>query len=234
MAMKKEWLPQLAHCKLFRGISETTLSQLLSCLSPKHAIYKKNEWIAIEYEPFFGLGIVLFGEVAVVKETFKGGITILAHFKEGDLFGEMVAFSDTGVWPSSVLAQTDCEVLFIRAEEFLGFCSKLCESHRVLLTNITRILAQKALLLNKKVSYLTIKSIQGKLAKYLLEQKKTHNSLTFSLPLNRQALSHFLNVSRPSMSRELCKLRDEGILAFYKESIKILDLEKLHALAEDA
>lgn len=89
--------------------------------------------------------------------------------------------------------------MFIHPEKMLGFCDKVCDSHRTLIENITKIISQKALILNEKVDYLTIKSMKAKVAKYLLEQYKKTGSLTFTLPLNREALADFLNVSRPSM-----------------------------------
>ncbi len=83
------------------------------------------------------------------------------------------------------------------------------------------------------MEYLLLKTINGKLSKYLLEQKALNNSLTFELPMNREKTADFLNISRPSMSRELGRMRDEGIVEFYRNSIRILDEEKLIALLEE-
>ncbi|NWJ46786.1 MAG: winged helix-turn-helix domain-containing protein [Chloroflexi bacterium] len=62
-----------------------------------------------------------------------------------------------------------------------------------------------------------VKSIKGKISKYLLELQRRSGICTFMLPLKRGELADFLNVSRPTLSREFCKLRDEGII----DSIKI-------------
>ena len=51
--------------------------------------------------------------------------------------------------------------------------------------------------------------------------------INITVPLNRNELASFLNVSRPSMSRELCQLRDEGIIDFHLSTFKIKDLEAL-------
>ncbi len=84
-----------------------------------------------------------------------------------------------------------------------------------MLQNVIKIIAQKTLFLNNKVAYLTIKSMRKKLVKYLLEQYQEKQSLTFSLPMNREELADFSNVSRPSMSREFCKMWDAGIIELY-------------------
>ncbi len=230
--MVKELKQVLAESVLFQGIPEDELGGLISCLSSKVHEYGKNEYIAIEDESFEGIGFVLSGEVTVIKENVSGNRTILANLKAGDFFGEIIAFSGVKTWPSTVLSLTESRIIFINPDKVLGYCSNACDSHKILLTNIARIVAQKTLILNKKVEYLTIKSMKGKLSKYLLEEYKKNGSLTFTMPLNREKLAEFLNVSRPSMSRELCNMRDAGIIEFYRESVKIIDLKALIRLIE--
>jgi CRP-like cAMP-binding protein len=53
----------------------------------------------------------------------------------------------------------------------------------------------------------------------------------FMLPLKRNELADFLGVSRPAVSRELGRMRDEGLIEFYKSSVRILGLAGLRGLA---
>ena len=122
--------------------------------------------------------------------------------------------------------------MYIHPEKILGVCDKVCFSHKTLISNIVKVISKKAFILNKKVEYLTIKSMRGKLSKYLIEQYKIAGSLTFTISLNREELADFLNVSRPSMSRELCKMRDSGVIDFYKESVRIINLKELQGMLD--
>ena len=61
-----------------------------------------------------------------------------------------------------------------------------------MIENMLGILAQKAQVLNKKVEYLTIKSLRGKISRYLLEQHKISGMLTFNIPLGRNELAELL------------------------------------------
>jgi CRP-like cAMP-binding protein len=88
------------------------------------------------------------------------------------------------------------------------------------------------LLLNQRVEYLTIKSMRGKISNYLLEQYRITGNNHLILPLNRNELADFLNVSRPSMSRELCSMRDEGVIDFHLNAFRIVDIEKLKAMSD--
>jgi DNA-binding transcriptional regulator LsrR (DeoR family) len=60
-----------------------------------------------------------------------------------------------------------------------------------------------------------------------LEQYKKTGRDTFMLPMNRNELADFLNVTRPSLSREMSRLREEGVIDFHMESIKILQVDVL-------
>ena len=86
-------------------------------------------------------------------------------------------------------------------------------------------------MLNRKVEYLTIKSMRGKIATYLLEQYNKFGKKNFLLPLKRDDLADFLNVSRTALSRELGRMRDEDLLDFYRSSIKLNNMEKLKMAA---
>jgi CRP-like cAMP-binding protein len=222
----------LRSSPIFQGISPDALDTMLDCLKPKISNYKKNSYIAVEGEPYTGLGILLSGEASVMKEGASGSRIIMAVIGPGDLFGEMIAFSPKQDWPASVLAQTPCSVMFLSPEKIIGECTNACASNKLLIKNMLAILSTKALMLNQRVEYLAIKGMREKISVYLLEQYKINKKNTFTLPLKRNELADFLNVSRTALSRELGRMRDEGIIEFYRTSVKINNLNVLRKGAE--
>lgn len=217
----------LQSTKMFKNISPIEIEKMLHCLNPRVLSYHKGESIANAGDDFEGIGIVIDGEIIVAKESIAGDRTVMTVLKSGDMFGEMVSFSDKKVWPASVSAQSECSIVFVSPEKVITMCDKLCESHRQLIENLLWIMSRKALMLNRKVEYLSIRSLRGKLCAYLLEQHKmTHNTI-FTLPMNRDELADFFNVARPSISRELSKMKEDGLIDFHKSSFKILDFEKM-------
>jgi len=212
---------------LFQGIELKNIKTMLDCLKPKYSCYNKNEYVINFGDNFYSIGIMLKGEAIVIRENAAGNRTIMTYLKQGDIFGEILAFSNQSKWPSTVQAQEKCEVLFLSKDKIIGQCDNICSWHRILIQNFLKIISERAIMLNKKVEYLTIKSMRGKISTYLLEQSKKIGSCSFVLPLNRNELADFFNVSRPSMSREMCKMRDEGVIDFYLNAFKILDLEAL-------
>lgn len=225
--MFNEIIDQIVNSQLFRSIDKEDLTSLLHCLEPRISSYKKNDYITIAGNKFDSIGILLSGEATVSKENAAGNRTIMAILKPGDMFGEIIAFSKQSTWPSSVQAQEFCKVFFLAKDKIVNECQKLCPWHKMLIQNMLAILSEKALVLNRKVEYLTIIGIREKVSTFLLEQFKKTGNTTFMLPMNRKELAEFLNVSRPSLSRELGRMRDEGIIDFHMATIKILDINRL-------
>jgi CRP-like cAMP-binding protein len=94
------------------------------------------------------------------------------------------------------------------------------------------ILSDKIVMLNKKMSILNAESLKGRIAVYLLSLQQSSKRMVFDLPMNRQELAEFLNVKRPSLSRELSNMQRDGIIDVYRSSVKILDMERLRELAD--
>ncbi len=227
--MYTKWLNSLMKVKLFTNIEINELKSMLNCLRPNEVSYKKKEYITIAGNEFTGIGIVVEGEVTVTKENAAGDRVIMSKLNEGSIFGEIIAFSDKDKWPATVIASTDCTVLFLSPDKIVGNCPRMCIGHKLLIQNMLKLISQKALTLNRKIEYLTIKSIRAKISTYLLEQYNIIGKNKFMISLKRNELAEFLNVSRPSLSRELIKMKDEGIIDFYRSSFKIIDLEALKA-----
>jgi CRP-like cAMP-binding protein len=231
--MEQRYLERVSSTILFNGIDIKDIPHVLDCLDYKIIDFKKNDYIVRINETYQGVFIMLDGEAAVVRESYNGSRVIVNVFNLGDMFGEAVAFCGAANWPATIQALSDCTMMTVHPEKILNMCNRACTFHKVILANMIRVVAKKACDLNRKVEYLMLRSINGKLSKFLLEQKEKSGSLTFKLPLNREKLADFLNISRPSMSRELGLMRDNGIIEYYRDSIRIKDEAKLRALLEE-
>ncbi|KUO71073.1 MAG: transcriptional regulator [Desulfosporosinus sp. BRH_c37] len=229
--MFEKYLEEVSKTSLFQGILSKDISTMLNCLKPRVCSYTRNDYIVTGGDVYESIGIVLKGSATVSKENAEGKRTVITLLKQGEIFGEIIAFSSQMIWPATVQAHEACVVLFLPRGKIVGECDRMCSWHRILIQNFLRIISERALMLNKKVEYLTIKSIRGKISTYLLEQYRKSGDVNITLPLNRNELSDFLNVSRPSMSREMSKMREEGIIDFHLTSVKIKDVQGLKQMS---
>lgn len=227
--MDAAWLDVLEKMPLFQGIDREDLILLMGCVNPLRLDYSARDFIAQAGDDFTGIGVVLKGNVAVSKENAAGERVILSLLGPGDMFGEMAAFSGQASWPATVNAQEPATILFLPPAMIISGCDKMCERHRQMTQNMLGILTKKALLLNQKLGYLAIKSLRSRICTYLLEQRNAAASDTFVLPMKRHELADFLNVSRPSLSREMGRMKEEGLIDYYRSSVRILDPGALRA-----
>ncbi len=213
--MYEKWLKQLEKNALFKNIDEKEIRRVLSCMKPSIKNYKKKDIITIEKEPLHAIGIILEGEVLVGKEDDASERMIMAKLKRNDIFGEIAAYT-SGKWPATVTAEADTTILFLAPEKVVAICGQVCTGHKVLIENMLNIIANKALKINEKIEILTMKSVRKKITHYLLQQERKTNSLSFEIPLNRNELAEYLDITRPSLSRELARMQEEGLIAYQK------------------
>jgi len=230
--MIEEYIDIIKESPLFYGIKEDEIISLLKCLTPKIHCYNKNECIVNSGEALDKFGLVLEGEAFIVKENAEGNRVIMSVVKKGNMFGEMLVFSSNKKWPVTVRVQSCCKVLFLTNSDLIARCGNNCSWHISMLNNFMKLISDKSLMLNKKVGYLSIKSMRGKISAYLLEQYENNCNINITLPLKRSELADFLNVSRPSMSREMCQMRDEGIIDFHLSTFRIKDIEALKSFCD--
>lgn len=228
--MYQNWYDDLTKIALFNDITQAEIENMFMCLRPLIKEFKKNEIIALEGEEIKSFGILLEGKLMLYKEKFDGSRVLLKPVEPGHLFGEIAAFSEKRIWPAQVQVAKNSTVMFLPPEQITNTCTNLCRGHRMLTLNMIKIISKKAINLNKTIEYLSVKSIKQKIAYYILDQYKKNNSKSFMLDMNRNELSDYLNVTRPSLSREMGNMREEGLIDYHRSSIKILDLDKLSSL----
>ncbi len=213
---------------LFKGLTRDEIEMCLKCSDAKLKHYEKNQIIFSQMDPPLALYVLLQGSVSVCKDAPDGRRYIVTNIEEKDIFGEVYVFLKKADYNYYVLANTDSAVLAIPREYFFNTCDKACNAHSLIIQNMLGILAQKAYFLNNKVQLLTSGSLRQKIAKYLLDN--CNNKKYVKLSMNREQLSAYLNVTRPSLSRELVKMQEDGLIEVDRDMVKIVDMDKLSTI----
>lgn len=216
----------LTENQLFRNIDSYELNEMLKNLGAYINSYKKNESISVENEKLEGVGIILSGVVSIGKDSPSGDRHMMARLGMGEIFGEVALYTGT-LWTATVLAEEDTSVLFLPAEKLLYPESSNCEVTYIFTLNMLHIIAKKARALNEKLELLSLKGIRKKICLYLIKQHQRMNKKEFTISLKRGEMAEYLQVSRPSLSRELIRLKEDGLLDFKGRSFKLIDLDGL-------
>lgn len=216
-----EFINVLLHSPMFQGMDEQKILSVLTCLAARRHSYPKGNYVLRAGEPVDTFGFVLEGSAHVVQEDFWGNRNIIADIGVGEIFAESYACAVGTPLSVNVIAQENTTILFLNVRRALTTCSTACEFHNTLIRNLVAMLAAKNLRLNEKLQHVTQRSTREKLLSFLSAESGRRGSATFEISFNRQQLADFLSVDRSAMSNELCKLRDEGVLAFERNRFEL-------------
>lgn len=218
--------------QLFNNISKAEIRQILKCGKARVEEYKDNQIVFQKDDNVKKFGIILEGQFNLVSWKFNGTRAIVTTLEQNDLFGEALAFSSSKEAPYDLVSSGNSKALILPYSVFFTMCREVCNFHKILINNMLSILADKIVLLNNKMHILNTETLRGRIAMYLLTLHKKNNSVIFDMTMKRQELADFLNVKRPSLSRELSKMQQENIIEVQRSTVKIIDMDTLKELAD--
>lgn len=217
-----KYLEVLQKCILFNSISKENLLIMLSCLNAKVQQYTKNQTIITEGQKATHIGIVLSGEVQIVRMDYYGNRSLVTEIYPSQLFGESFVCADVKSIPISVIASEKSDIMLIDGKRIMQSCCNACEFHDQIIFNLLKVIATKNLIFHQKIEITSKRTTREKLMTYLLQQAKAKNTSSFTIPYDRQELADFLEVDRSGLSSEISKLRAEGILECKRSQFTLL------------
>ena len=189
--------------QLFRGMTADELAALRAAHCIRVQRYDKNALIYHAGRVVHEIGIVQSGSVNVESNDLWGNKSILSHVEAGQAFAETYALCGEPLMVD-VAAAEPCEILWL---------------------DLVPMLQQKNLALSQRIRCTTPKSTRGRLLTYLSAQAVRAGSTHFSIPFDRQQLADYLNLDRSALSKELGKMRDDGLIRCRKNEFELCGTE---------
>ena len=221
---------------IFYGLSDEEIEKSLHCSRGKVIVIPKGQFIYRQEDEPTRLYFVLEGSVELGSCNALGKLTRIRILHEGDCCGETELFLASDGYHSYAKAISDTRLLSVPQEFFGGQCERCCIHHSRVVYNMLYVFAEKSDQDNRQIDLLTLGSLRQRIAAFLLEEKEkapadaSHPSL-IQLSLNREELAAYLNTTRPSLSRMLLQMQEEGLLRIVSRSrIELSDEEGLRAL----
>lgn len=221
-------IENLRYSEIFRNMSLEDIEKSIVCAKGIIKKYEKNEIIFNQQDKVTTLYVLIKGSVAICKDSLEGKRHIVTTINENDIFGEVYVFLKETPYNYYAISSADSHILEMPKEFFYKTCSKACEHHSEIIYNMLGILAKKAYFLNNKIQLLTSGSLRQKICKYLIENSVNNNYV--KLTMNREKLADFFNVTRPSLSRELIRMKEDNLIEVDRDMIKILDIKQLNEI----
>ena len=215
----------LSQTELFDGIGEEGLHKMFDCMGVRSVRYATGEFLLRPGDKPSAVGLVLSGEVHIVKEDFWGNNFILTDVKPGQTFAEASSILGNQPLLFGAVAKEPTEVLFLPVLKLYHVCSSGCGCHQKLIENLLVVIAGRNLLYEQKCEHLSRRSTREKLLSFLSEQSALQKSDEFEIPYNRQQLADYLSVDRSAMSQELSRMQSEGMLEYHKSRFRLFRTE---------
>lgn len=223
MKMRLEDLRQQYELPLLKGIGEAEWENMIRCGCMKKQIVERGQRIFHMGDQIREIGIVLSGGVHIENTDFWGNRSILNRVMPGQVFGETYAVCQEPMMVD-VTAAEPSEILFLDLMRLRQTPQGDMVWQSKIKDNLLHISMQKNLILSERIFCTAPKTVRGRLLVYLSGQSARARSTTFRIPFDRQGLADYLNLDRSALSKELGRMRDEGILEFHKNQFKIISL----------
>ena len=216
---------QLTVAPLFKGLSGEAIESLLKSTLFRVRNYKSGSLIAQNGETVAALMILVSGTAKgeMVDET--GKVIKIEDIPAPGALAAAFVFGSRNRFPVNVLAITDVEILSFEKPDFL----KLLKGNDLVLVNYLNMISSRSQFLSEKIKFLNFKTIRGKLAHFILQKADTDKPV-INLDMTQNDLADFFGVARPSVSRALGELEQDGYIEASGRKIRILDRKGLSGL----
>ena len=216
----------LEKSSLFKGIPASELRAALESTPHHNQCYDKDETVFHMMDTALRIGIVLEGRVQAQKAFPNGSQINVSVRAPGDLIGAAAVFSTGRKYPCDVIALEPVTVMMFHREDLLALMQKDVR----ILENYTTEIASAAYMLQQRLELLSYNGIAQKAAFWLLMQARQSGNDRVAIPESISKWAMIMNVSRPSLHRELKRLENEGIISYSSPLIEILDHEALQGV----
>ena len=207
---------------LFKGIEQSDCRRMISCFNADIKKFKSGNRIMDYSDNPDKLGIILSGTAVMVRYDINGVRSIMESLGEQSIFGVYFTFTASQRSGIEIIAENECEVMFVRRSEITKRCENACQCHSRVVENLLELMSEKAVSLNERIEVLSQRSIEDKLISCLsIIEEKTPKGKAPQIPFSTTALSDYLCVNRSALQREITRLKKEGILTISKRKFKL-------------
>lgn len=187
--------------------------------------YEAEEVVFLEGEPCTGLHVVEEGWLKAVKTSPEGREQVLRFVGPAGVVNEVGVFAKTHN-PATVVALTDSTLWVIDRDAILA----LLEDYPQLAQHVVQRLARRVLHLVSLVEDLSLRTVEARLARYLLE-RADDQTLERERWATQAEMAARLGTVLDVLNRALHQLAREGLIDVQRHQIRILDQEGLRARA---
>lgn len=212
----------IKRCWLFQEMKEEEITDFLKQSHSACQQYGKEEVIFYEGDRINQIGIILSGSCAIVKMYPDGSEHLFQRLSVGHLIGAEISCTNKKISPYSICCLEKVQVLLF-SYQYLEKEGMIKETQRLHLQNrLLQFIASENIRKYYKINILSSRSLRERILLYLEIQQKKQGTKEFEIPFDRNQFANYLCVNRSALSKELSKMKADGILAYHKNKFQLL------------
>jgi CRP-like cAMP-binding protein len=205
---------QINHVKLFQMLPKHELEYVNKVVNILHK--NKNDIIFLEGENSDYLHMLLEGTAKVYRVDNKGNELLLHNFKAQSLIAELANFENM-CFPASCKMITEGYIAKIKFTDF----QILLQRYPALSMQVINSLTKKMKFLDTVIQQNLLLSSQAKIANFIYENEDVF------VAQKQHQIASMLFITPETLSRNLKKFKEYGILENNKNKFTVIDREKL-------
>lgn len=184
---------------LFKGGNRDTIEKIMRDFPSRYVHYKKGDTIAMQGNACRSLYILCEGSVYAKMISEEGKELTLDTLSAPDVLASAFIFSSEGVFPVTILANSDCSLWIVSKESLL----KIIEEDSSVLRNYLTVISDHSMFLSKRLNDFALQTLSSRIISYIEKNGSIQNV---------QEAAFILGVARPSLSRVILQMLNRGVL----------------------
>lgn len=162
-------------------------------------VYQKGDLVAIQGTPCRSLMLLCAGSLSARMINQEGKEITIEVLKAPEILASAFLYSSENLFPVTLEAETEVHIWMLSKEGFLD----LMEKDRNMLHNFLQHISDRSVFLSKKLNEFALQNLNERIINYLKRNGQIQNI---------QEVASIMGVARPSLSRAISMLVNEGVI----------------------
>ena len=210
----------LSKIKFFSFLTENEQKELEQSGVVRQKTFEKNSIVFLAGDTTDEIGVLSSGKVLIENNDPWGNRSLISVILEGNVFAESYALSGEKLMVDAIAAQKS-NIIFLSVKKLSILNEKL---KNTIYAELLQASVKKNLNLSARMFCTSPKKIRARMLTFLSHEYIRYGTAKFDIPYNRQQLADYINVERSALSKELAKMKDDGILDYRKNTFILKNL----------
>lgn len=193
---------------LFEGVNKDSIAEFLKNASKKISSYKKGDIAIFQDSLCKSLSLLCQGTLLAKMTNAEGKEIVIEHLAAPEILAPAFIYGTENRFPVTLQAEDDVIIWSLSKDDFL----KMMETDDALLRNFLRQISDRSVFLSRKLNEFALQNLSTRIVSYLQRS---------GVITNIQDVAFIMGVARPSLSRTLSAMVEEGVLIKTEEGYRL-------------